>query len=108
IQQCHVPSVVLMENAGRGATDVLLAVMKRARRITIVCGTGNNGGDGFVVARHLRVRGYEPRVLICGSKFSGDAKANLDALVGIGVKPVFDAKPSDLEACDILVDALFG
>lgn len=108
INQWHVPSVVLMENAGRGATDVLLAVMKGARRITIVCGTGNNGGDGFVIARHLRVRGFDPRVLLCGSKFSGDAKINFDALVGIGVTPVHDAKPSDLEPCDALVDALFG
>jgi NAD(P)H-hydrate epimerase len=117
IQTCKVPSIVLMENAGRGATDILAIVMLEHRvqnaRITIVCGTGNNGGDGLVMARHLRLRGAVPRVLVCGprEKVSGDARVNLEALEGIGITPSFDANASDVaeaKDADVLVDALFG
>ena len=54
-----VPSLLLMENAGRGAVDALERVLGPVggRRIAVVCGKGNNGGDGFVVARHLLGRG---------------------------------------------------
>jgi NAD(P)H-hydrate epimerase len=116
MKECRVPSIVLMENAGRGATDVLCAAMLGNRvknaRITVVCGTGNNGGDGLVLARHLRLRGAHPRVLVCGAreKVSGDAKTNLDALEGVGVPIKFDATASDVATgeTDVFVDALFG
>jgi NAD(P)H-hydrate epimerase len=117
IQTCRVPSLVLMENAGRGATDVLCEAVLGGHvqnaRITIVCGTGNNGGDGFVIARHLRVRGARPRVLLCGAKnkVTGDARANLDALEGVGVSVKQDATAEDVgdpRDTDVVVDALFG
>jgi NAD(P)H-hydrate epimerase len=117
IKDCKVPSVILMENAGRGATDVLCATVLRGNVqsacIVIVCGTGNNGGDGLVVARHLRIRGANPHVLVCGprAKVSGDAKVNLEALEGIGIVPTFDATASDvaeLSDAHVIVDALFG
>jgi NAD(P)H-hydrate epimerase len=117
IKECRVPSLLLMENAGRGATDILCTNLLQHRvqnaHITIVCGTGNNGGDGFVVARHLRTRGALPRVLVCGAreKISGDARSNLDALEGIGVTVKYDATAGDVAECeetDVLVDALFG
>ena len=63
IQTSRVPSIVLMENAGRGAADViereLLGGRAAGRRIVVVCGAGNNGGDGFGVARHLLARGAQ-------------------------------------------------
>lgn len=117
IQQCRVPSLLLMENAGRGATDVLCEAVLRGNvqnaRVTIVCGAGNNGGDGFVIARHLRVRGARPRVLLCGAKdkLTGDARANLDALEGVGVPVKERATAEDVgdpRDTDVVVDALFG
>src|SRR5262249_32812884 len=90
IERCRVPSVVLMEDAGRGACDVLTGDLLegegRGARVVLVCGTGNNGGDGFVVARHLRLRGVDVETWLVGrvDKVSGDARANLDAWVGLG------------------------
>ena len=87
IGPCGVPGVVLMENAGRGATDVLVRELldgdAAGARVVVVCGTGNNGGDGLVIARHLLVRGAEPVVLLCGDpgRVSPDAKVNLATCV---------------------------
>src|SRR3954451_7969146 len=96
INDCQVPSLLLMENAGRGATDViereLLAGRVAGARFVVVCGAGNNGGDGFVVARHLRARGARVEAWLAGepSKLTPDCRANHDAFVGIGgkVEPV--------------------
>jgi hydroxyethylthiazole kinase-like uncharacterized protein yjeF len=116
-----VPGVLLMENAGRGATDVLerelLRGSARGRRAVIVCGTGNNGGDGFVIARHLTVRGAVPMVFLAGEahRVVGDARTHLDAWIGIGgtlcemapgsaLTPLIDA----MQNADVVVDALFG
>ncbi|HEV3191833.1 MAG TPA: NAD(P)H-hydrate epimerase, partial [Polyangiaceae bacterium] len=66
VEKCRVPSLLLMENAGSGATDVLVREMlggkARGRRAVVVCGSGNNGGDGLVIARHLAVRDARPVV----------------------------------------------
>ena len=119
IGACAVPGVVLMENAGRGAADViereLLGGCAKSRRIVVVCGTGNNGGDGFVVARHLVARGADVKTWLVGrvDATKGEARANLEALGGIGgavheigadVQPLRDA----LSATELVVDALFG
>ncbi|HZO11604.1 MAG TPA: NAD(P)H-hydrate dehydratase [Polyangiaceae bacterium] len=117
IDACKVPGVVLMENAGRGAADIIAQESKGA--VTIVCGRGNNGGDGLVVARHLMTRGFEVRVLLAGEpdRVRGDARANLDAFVGLGgavtslsASPGDDLKPlhEALETASFGVDALFG
>lgn len=121
IRACGVPGILLMENAGRGATDVLerelFAGNARGRRAVIVCGTGNNGGDGLVIARHLAVRGGAPVVFLTGEahQVSGDARTQLDAWLGIGgavcemapgraLTPLIDA----MKDADVVVDALFG
>jgi NAD(P)H-hydrate epimerase len=88
INELGIPGVVLMENAGRSCAELieekLSAIVKP--RVCIFCGTGNNGGDGFVIARHLLNRGFIVAIVICGdrNKVKGDAKANLDILARLG------------------------
>jgi len=121
IETCAVPGLVLMENAGRGATDVLVRELLNGdaaqARVIVVCGTGNNGGDGLVIARHLLVRGADPTVFLCGAvgNASPDARANLEAWRGLGGKvhglpagAPLDALKKALGETDLVVDALFG
>lgn len=176
IEVCHVPGAVLMENAGRGAADVISALIEVRRqraagsssrsstssggsappastarprrssqsllaakerhfpvrhvanpgqparyplsaRVVVVCGTGLNGGDGFVVARHLIARGADVEVFLAGDseKVTGESRVNHDAFIDIGgqftelpqgtsLRPLAAA----LAEADFLVDALFG
>jgi len=186
IESCHVPGIVLMENAGRGAADVISAMIQarragsvpllvelphepavqpsagplyavstpsvppspdrrgvaearaaRARvfpvrhvpspgqpatypldaRVVVVCGAGNNGGDGFVVARHLLARGAEVEVFLTGTseKVMGESRVNLDAYIDLG--GTFSELPAGaslapleeaLVRADFVVDAIFG
>src|SRR6516162_4236227 len=75
IEEYGVPGIVLMENAGRGAAE-LLTGLGVSGRVLICCGKGNNGGDGFVIARHLDPRNVDLRVLLfCRTEeLRGDAK----------------------------------
>jgi NAD(P)H-hydrate epimerase len=77
IEEYGIPSLVLMENAGRGCVDVLERLGIDGP-VVILCGKGNNAGDGFVIARHLDIRGYECRVILLCSpiELSGDATIN--------------------------------
>ncbi len=112
IRECGVPGVVLMENAGRGAADVLerelLGGEARGKQIGVVCGVGNNGGDGFVIARHLALRGATVQVALVGdpARCRGDAAIARGAWLGTG--GVIGTAPEALSECDVLVDALFG
>ena len=121
IEACAVPGLVLMENAGRGATDVLVRELLEGdaagARVAVVCGPGNNGGDGLVVARHLAARGAFVDVFLAGepARVSGDARANLDAWRGLGGAVHALASAGDLTklaqsiaSADAVVDALFG
>ena len=113
-----VPSLTLMENAGRGVMEFLeerFAPLEQ-QRIAILCGRGNNGGDGLVVARMLRERGLKPRVLLFADpqKVQGDAAVNLERLAISGMPEVVDnpeawqrIKPN-LKGTTLLIDALLG
>ena len=68
IEDHGIPGVVLMENAGRGAFEVIREEFQPLRRVSIFCGKGNNGGDGFVIARHLMNAGVRPDVYLLASK----------------------------------------
>ena len=82
IRDYHLPGLVLMENAGRGTAD-WLRELGVTSPVVICCGKGNNGGDGFVVARHLELHGLEVEVVVCCDPvlLSGDARVNYDVLV---------------------------
>ncbi len=182
IETCHVPGIVLMENAGRGAADVISAMIeaslggRRPRapatpeirlhhpstpppagppdgtasrraaadaraallrafpvrhveapgqpasypldaRVVVVCGAGNNGGDGFVVARHLLARGADVEVFLAGSseKVTGESRINHDAYIDLGgtftelpTGASLDPVDAALSSADVVVDALFG
>ncbi len=113
-----VPSLTLMENAGRGVVEFLTRRYSplENHRIAIVCGRGNNGGDGLVVARLLRQRLLKPRVLLLAdpADMHGDAAVNLQRLEASG-PPEMVASPEvwrdiypTLEDATLLVDALLG
>lgn len=107
-----IPGSVLMENAGRGAAERIMARYAHAHHFAIVCGTGNNGGDGFVVARHLARHGARVSVFLAGdaSKIANDARAAFDGWVAAGgsVQPANESLRSNLAASDVVIDAIFG
>ena len=116
VAEYGLPSLVLMENAGRGVAERLL-LHGPAGPYLICCGKGNNGGDGFVVARHLDNRGWAVRVLLCAevSDLQGDAKVNFGVLEKTGVPiEVFDREPTSppwqslFSSAGCIVDALLG
>jgi len=88
INTIGIPGVVLMENAGRSCAELIKDKLKDIQRpkVCIFSGTGNNGGDSYVIARHLLNSGFEVVVVICGNreKVKGDAKINLDILERLG------------------------
>ena len=79
IEEFGVPGVVLMENAGRNAASLLHRSAGDGARVSIACGRGNNGGDGFVIARHLDLLGHPARILLAcpPEAITGDAAINL-------------------------------
>jgi ADP-dependent NAD(P)H-hydrate dehydratase / NAD(P)H-hydrate epimerase len=104
IEECAIPGVELMERAGRGLADLVLAVAAEGP-IAVACGKGNNGGDGYVAARLLRDAGRAVRILAVApvSELSGDARVNAERVEGI--EPFAAAR---LDDCAVAVDALLG
>jgi len=113
------PSIVLMENAGRQAVAAMEAAFEdlATSKVAVLCGRGSNGGDGFVVARTLAQRGIEAMVFLLGSvgDVRGDARVNLEILghVGLTVVEITDAQEwelhfSEISECDLIVDAVVG
>src|SRR2546425_12948149 len=84
IEDIGIPSLVLMENAGRQAVAAMEAMYSDLleRQVGVLCGRGNNGGDGFVIARTLVQRGVDVSVFLIGSvaDVRGDARTNLEIL----------------------------
>ncbi len=117
IEKIGIPSLALMENAGRCVSQEVLKKLNSRPKgtVVIVCGTGNNGGDGFVVARYLFNRGIKPLVFLVGesSSFKADALINYHAAknLGISVKVLRQVDPvfkKAIESADLIVDAVFG
>ncbi|MCB9759324.1 MAG: NAD(P)H-hydrate dehydratase [Alphaproteobacteria bacterium] len=108
IETCGVPSLALMETAGRAVTRALLGRFEaEARRgVEVVAGKGNNAGDGYVIARLLHLAGFPVRVLGMGGGHSPDCATMRAAAEGVGV-PVREDGPLDPDA-GVFVDALLG
>lgn len=111
-----IPSLLLMENAGRGIAELIFN-LRTARRILILCGKGNNGGDGFVIARHLSNRGLSVKIVLCAdpAKLSGDTKINFDIVSKMKIPCTVisdhfeeNRLAVDFQNADLIVDALFG
>src|SRR3954454_8855699 len=119
IEDIGIPSLVLMENAGRQVVAAMEAVHVDLleRQVAVLCGRGNNGGDGFVVARTLAQRGVDVAVFLVGrvAEVRGDARVNLEILgrLGLTVVEVADSQAwelhfSEVSDCTLIVDAIFG
>jgi len=119
IEEIGIPSLVLMENAGRQAAAAMEAVYSDLldRQIAVLCGRGNNGGDGFVIARTLVQRGADVAVFLIGrvADVRGDARVNLEILgrLGVTVVEIADSQAwelhfSEVRDCTLIVDAIFG
>src|SRR5262245_4615239 len=119
IEEIGIPSLVLMENAGRQVVAAIEAVHGELLegRVAVLCGRGNNGGDGFVVARTLIQRGVEVSVFLVGlvSEVRGDARINLEILgrLGLTIVEIADSQAwelhfSEIGHCTLIVDAIFG
>jgi len=119
IDELGIPSLVLMENAGRQVVAAIEASYESQleEQIGILCGKGSNGGDGFVVARTLIQRGVDATVFVIGAiaDVGGDARKNLDTLghLGVTVVEVADEQTwelhfSEISQCRLLVDAMVG
>src|SRR4029078_10498306 len=119
IEDIGIPSLVLMENAGRQAVAAMEAMYSDLleRQVAVLCGRGSNGGDGFVVARTLIQRGVDVSVFLMGrvADLRGDARTNLEILgrLGLTVVEVADSQAwelhfSEVSDCTLIVDAIFG
>jgi hydroxyethylthiazole kinase-like uncharacterized protein yjeF len=118
-ERYRIPSLLLMESAGRSVADELEKACPGLdnKRIVILCGRGNNGGDGFVVARYLALRGAKPAILLFSEpgRLGGDAKINWDIVQAMGLpvrilQTVAESRSylRKLPFQDVVVDALFG
>lgn len=118
IEEFKIPSLVLMENAGRGIAEAVLDRFSdpAGQKVVVVAGKGNNGGDGFVAARYLFNRRMDVQIFLCGllSDLKGDAAVNAQ-IVGTMTIPVREIQENNVNSIDhslrhaeIIIDALFG
>lgn len=107
------PSLLLMENAGRAAADAIVADLAArhgasfCKKIVVLAGAGNNGGDGYVVARRLRTLGWDATVFALAPPATPEAATMKQALVAIAPEALVVRDPPDLDDA-VVVDALFG
>lgn len=117
INQHGIPASVLMENAGRAVTDAIREIVQ-GKKVMILAGYGNNGGDGLVTARHLINKGYEVDVFLVGDPrpFSPETNANYEALIKLGHRPRAISKTDEIGETvlksfgkvELVIDAIFG
>ncbi len=119
-----IPGIILMENAGCAVAEATIELLKQEypgedvllKHVLIVAGGGNNGGDGFVAARHLHNQGVNVKVLLVGelAQLKGDALVNWGIITSMNLKAyqVSCVSPEQVQAllngCDCIIDAIFG
>jgi NAD(P)H-hydrate epimerase len=119
IKRYGIPALLLMENAGRSAAEEALKMLpkKGKRRVAVFCGYGNNGGDGFVCARHLINKGIAVQIYFVGKKkkFSEETKINYQILRKMKQKFVLIKSINalskfsrEIKKCHLIVDGIFG
>lgn len=118
VDKLGVPSIALMENAARQVADHAMAMLgadAAKRHVLILCGGGNNGGDGLAAARHLHLRGVAVHIVLLTppTKYTGDAGANLAICrnLGLTITQAADAPMQtvgNLDPADLVIDALLG
>ncbi len=106
IEEIGIPSLVLMENAARGALKAIEVFFPKVRKILILAGKGNNGGDGIALGRMLHLKGLKVDLFLPLGEPKGDALVQLKVLRNLGFEPLKD-KP-EFTDYDLIVDALFG
>ncbi len=114
-EKLAIPEEILMENAGEASYFVIMDEFGVAyKKFVIICGIGNNGGDGFVIARKIHSNGGDVKVFILGdvNKYKGAAKKNFDIISGLQIEirhvESVDSIKSDVLHCNAIVDAIFG
>jgi ADP-dependent NAD(P)H-hydrate dehydratase / NAD(P)H-hydrate epimerase len=109
IEEVGIPGVVLMERAGVAAAHEIMAAYS-GRTAAVICGGGNNGGDAFVVARHLHGAGWEVECLLAADPggLPPDARRNHDIAARLGIAMREGVRRARLERADVIVDGLLG
>jgi NAD(P)H-hydrate epimerase len=113
-EKLGIPSIILMENAGRSVAEEALKMLRGKKKVAVICGVGNNGGDGLVAARHLLNAGVKVNVYIIGkiSKLKADPKTNFKILKKMKQGIISSRKPETkrlgFQGYDLIIDALFG
>lgn len=117
VERYGIPSIILMENAGLKVTQSILDIEQHIKKVIVVAGKGNNGGDGLVVARQLFNRGYDVKVFLLGQgeDLKGDSQINFNILKKLDVPIISINTEKDLNMLRIalvyshlIVDAIFG
>lgn len=111
-----IPSLLLMENAGRAAAEETLKLIhKKSTKVVVICGKGNNGGDGFVIARHLHNKNYKVSVIYLGHikdrksrSEATDINLNIARKLGIPIYTLNKGVLRLLKSADVIIDAIFG
>lgn len=112
MEKYKIPGIVLMENAAIACVKEIEKLYKdfMCPNVGIFCGRGNNGGDGFAIARHLYNKGYNVTVfLVAGDNILGDALINFEIINEMGIKVInLQNAPQNLDEFDLIIDAIFG
>jgi ADP-dependent NAD(P)H-hydrate dehydratase / NAD(P)H-hydrate epimerase len=108
IDELGIPAAVLMENAGRAVADVVLARVPAGGRVAVVCGSGNNGGDGFVCARWMREHGVAVSVYLAKGRPAAGGEADLQLQIWERLGGEVADAGAEIAAAEVVVDALFG